>query len=297
MKNRPQTKDEALQLPNASQVALLKKFRNYLEQKRYSTTTIQQYESCVFNFLMWYESKPIEQISINDIRAYNHDAFLKKDKSRSAQNIWISALKLFLEKLEISNIEISEVERPRARTYLPNILSIDEVKELISSYKNLKHKALILTVYSCGLRRSEVLNLKLNDIDSGRGMIRIKNSKGAKDRDIPLPVPLLGLLRAYFKKFKPKEYLFEGSDGGKYSSSSLRSILIQGVRRTKIRKRITLHSLRHSYATHLVEKQINLRYIQEALGHKSSKTTEIYTKLSKDQMSKMISPIDEWENL
>ncbi len=246
---------------------------------------------------MWYKSKPIEQISINDIRAYNHDAFLKKDKSRSAQNIWISALKLFLEKLEISNIEISEVERPRARTYLPNILSIDEVKELISSYKNLKHKALILTVYSCGLRRSEVLNLKLNDIDSGRGMIRIKNSKGAKDRDIPLPVPLLGLLRAYFKKFKPKEYLFEGSDGGKYSSSSLRSILIQGVRRTKIRKRITLHSLRHSYATHLVEKQINLRYIQEALGHKSSKTTEIYTKLSKDQMSKMISPIDEWENL
>ena len=146
-------------------------------------------------------------------------------------------------------------------------------------------------------KRSEVLNLKLNDIDSGRGMIRIKNSKGAKDRDIPLPVPLLGLLRAYFKKFKPKEYLFEGSDGGKYSSSSLRSILIQGVRRTKIRKRITLHSLRHSYATHLVEKQINLRYIQEALGHKSSKTTEIYTKLSKDQMSKMISPIDEWENL
>lgn len=246
---------------------------------------------------MWYKSKPIEQISINDIRAYNHDAFLNKDKSRSAQNIWISALKLFLEKLEISNIEISEVERPRARTYLPNILSIDEVKELISSYKNLKHKALILTVYSCGLRRSEVLNLKLNDIDSGRGMIRIKNSKGAKDRDIPLPVPLLGLLRAYFKKFKPKEYLFEGSDGGKYSSSSLRSILIQGVRRTKIRKRITLHSLRHSYATHLVEKQINLRYIQEALGHKSSKTTEIYTKLSKDQMSKMISPIDEWENL
>ena len=156
LKNRPQTKDEALQLPNASQVALLKKFRNYLEQKRYSTTTIQQYESCVFNFLMWYKSKPIEQISINDIRAYNHDAFLKKDKSRSAQNIWISALKLFLEKLEISNIEISEVERPRARTYLPNILSIDEVKELISSYKNLKHKALILTVYSCGLRRSEV---------------------------------------------------------------------------------------------------------------------------------------------
>lgn len=292
---RVQSKQQQLPLPH--HFSAVRKFKRYLEQRRYAPTTISQYEACIYNFLVWYGDKPILQIDIQAVNAYNHEAFIIKKKSRSAQNIWINALKLFLQKNENIALDVSAVERPRKESYIPQILSVEEIKKVISSYCNLKHKAIIFTIYACGMRRAEVLDLKLSDIDSNRGVIRIRQSKGAKDRDLPLPQNLLPLLRTYYTEYKPKTYLFEGAKGQKYSPSSLRKVLLNGVQKAGIKKKITVHSLRHSYATHLVEAQVNLRYIQEALGHKSSKTTEIYTKLSRHEISKMVSPIDNWEDI
>jgi len=206
-------------------------------------------------------------------------------------------LKLFFTHYNKTQIDINVIERPRKSEKFPEILSEAEIMRLIKNISNQKHQAILLTVYACGLRKSELLNLKINDIDSDRMVIRIKQSKGAKDRDISLPVMLLNILRKYVSKYSPKVYLFEGQkgDGAPYSASSTNQILKAALKKSKIKKHITLHSLRHSYATHLVEKNINLRYIQEALGHRSSKTTELYTKLSKEHMAKMVSPIDDWE--
>jgi len=144
------------------------------------------------------------------------------------------------------------------------------------------------------MRKSELINLKLTDMDSKRRIIRIRNSKGAKDRDVPLPQSLLVQLREYYQHYKPKVYLFNGQNKLQYSAKSIDNILIKGLKKSNINKKITIHNLRHSYATHLVERNINLRYIQEALGHNSSKTTEIYTYLSKENVANMVSPVDFW---
>ena len=275
----------------------LEEYEEYLEQQRYSPSTIKSYILVLKLFLSWFTNRKLTQINIDVLRKFNHDYFIKGSHSRSYQNIWINALKLFLAKHTDIEVDMSNIERPRKSEYLPNILSQEEIKALVNSYDNLKHKAIIMCFYACGLRKSELINLKLIDIDGQRKVIRIRNSKGAKDRDVALPNALLKLLREYFTVFKPEIYLFNGLHKSKYSATSINKVLKKGLIKSKITKRITPHSLRHSYATHLVEQNINLRFIQEALGHKSSKTTEIYTKLSKDQVSKMTSPIDFWEDV
>lgn len=148
-------------------------------------------------------------------------------------------------------------------------------------------------IYSCGLRRSELLALKLTDIDANRGILIIKQAKGKKDRIAPLSEKIVVALREYYKLFKPKEYLFEGQFGGKYSEKSLESVLKQSLAKTHIKKRVSLHWLRHSYATHLLEAGTDLRYIQELLGHNSSKTTEIYTHVSTKNIQNIKSPFDD----
>ena len=193
------------------------------------------------------------------------------------------------------NIDLQQIERPKKGTHLPDILSEEEVRRLIDGYRNLKHKTIIMMYYSCGMRKSELINLKITDLDSSRRVIRIRNSKGAKDRDVSMPLGLLKMISEYYRQYKPTEYLFNGQDSLQYSSSSIDKMLKAGVKKAGIKKRITAHSLRHSYATHLVERNINLRFIQEALGHNSSRTTEIYTKLSKENIANMVSPIDFWE--
>ncbi|MBI3235205.1 MAG: tyrosine-type recombinase/integrase, partial [Bacteroidetes bacterium] len=147
-------------------------------------------------------------------------------------------------------------------------------------------------IYSAGLRRSELLNMKIKDIDSKRMQIRIKQAKGRKDRVVPLSLTVLELLRIYFKAYKPKEFLFEGQGGELYSERSIALVLKKGCEKAKINKKVNLHMLRHSYATHLLEAGTDIRFIQELLGHKSSKTTEIYTHVSMKAINKIGSPID-----
>ena len=176
---------------------------------------------------------------------------------------------------------------------MPNVLSKEEVKKILEAHVNLKHRAMLSLIYSCGLRRSELLHLKSTDIDSKRNIVIIRQSKGRKDRIAPLSPKILDLLRDYYKMYKPKNYLFEGKTEEQYSEQSLQSVLKQALKKVNITKPVTLHWLRHSYATHLLESGTDLRYIQELLGHNSSKTTEIYTHVSTKSLQQIKSPFDD----
>lgn len=160
------------------------------------------------------------------------------------------------------------------------------------SFQNLKHKTIITAIYSAGLRISEAVNLKVNDIDSGRMVIRISGAKGYKDREVMLSEKLLVLLRAYYKKYKPTDWLFEGQKGGKYSTTSIQKVFKRALLKAKIPKNATVHTLRHSFATHLLENGTDIKFIQEFLGHNSIKTTQIYTHLSNSSKSTIKSPLD-----
>ena len=173
------------------------------------------------------------------------------------------------------------------------MLSKEEIKLILNAPSNIKHKAMLSLIYSCGLRRSELLNLKLTDIDSKRGLVIIRQSKGRKDRVAPLSEKILELLRAYYNAYKPNVWLFEGQDKkSQYDENSLSSVLKQTLEKCKINKPVSLHWLRHSYATHLLENGTDLRYIQEILGHSSSRTTEIYTHVSNHNIQRISSPFD-----
>ncbi len=187
------------------------------------------------------------------------------------------------------------IQRPRKAKKLPVVLSENEVKLLLQQVKNIKHKSILFTIYSAGLRRSEVLHLKLIDIDSERNCIIVKGAKGNKDRNTLLSKKLLLLLREYYKVYKPKEYLFEGATGRRYSITSIRKIYGNALVKSGIKKKAHLHTLRHSFATHLLERGTDIRYIQALLGHSSSKTTEIYTHITTKGFDTIESPLDEMD--
>jgi integrase/recombinase XerD len=168
------------------------------------------------------------------------------------------------------------------------------VKSILDAHYNIKHKVMLSLIYSCGLRCGELLNLKPDDIDSKRNIVLIKQSKGKKDRIVPLSIKILEMLRDYYSVYKPSNYLFEGQNKGQpYDARSLQLVLKQALQKTNIKKPVTLHWLRHSYATHLLESGTDLLYIQELLGHNSSKTTEIYTHVSTKSIQQIKSPFDD----
>ena len=190
-------------------------------------------------------------------------------------------------------MEVDFIQRPRREKRLPNVLSKNEVKSILEAPTNLKHRAMLSLIYACGLRRSELLSLTKFDIDSKRMVVIIRMAKGKKDRIVPLSPKILSLLRDYYKSYNPKEFLFEGQGGGKYSEKSLENVFKQSLLKANNKKPVTLHWLRHSYATHLLESGTDLRYIQDLLGHKSSKTTEIYTHASTKSIEHIKSPFDD----
>lgn len=191
-------------------------------------------------------------------------------------------------------INIDQIHRPKREKTLPNVLSKEEVKQLLEAHSNLKHKTMLSLIYSCGLRCGELLALKPVHIDSKRNIVLLKNSKGKKDRIVPLSGKILEMLRDYYKLYKPTTYLFEGQTiGTPYDARSLQLVLKQALQKTGTTKPVTLHWLRHSYATHLLESGTDLRYIQELLGHNSSKTTEIYTHVSTKSIQQIKSPFDD----
>jgi len=273
-------------------VKKLNDFSKYMKLKRYSDHTINSYMGSMYLFFNFHYKKNLQNISNSDVFDFNYNYILKKGYSVSFQNQFINAIKLFCSNIEKACIDIEQIERPFSPNTLPVILSLEEVEKLLNSLSNIKHRCMLTIIYSAGLRRSELLNLKLEDVDSKRMMISIKTAKGNKDRVVPLSETALDMLRTYYKEYKPTVYLFEGWGGGKYSETSLQSVFKNAKFLAGIKKRCTLHTLRHSYATHLLESGINLRYIQEILGHKSPRTTQIYTHVSTEGLSRVTSPLE-----
>ncbi|MBM6498063.1 site-specific tyrosine recombinase/integron integrase [Flavobacterium macrobrachii] len=281
-------------LPSVEGIEAIEKFKQYLRSKRYSESTITTYSEALKSFFTFFNSKSINLITNEDIICYNNDYVLKNKLSASYQNQVVNAVKLYFKTIKDTMIEVEKIHRPKRAKVLPNVLSKEEVKKILEANSNLKHKAMLSMIYSCGLRRSELLNLKFSDIDSKRNIVIIRQSKGKKDRITPLSAKILDLLRRYYKEYSPKTYLFEGQEKNtQYSARSLEEVLKKSVKLASINKPVTLHWLRHSYATHLLESGTDLRYIQELLGHNSSKTTEIYTHVSTKNIQQIKSPFDD----
>ena len=278
--------EEALPVQHSFPIEYIK----HLELKRYSINTARNYVSLFSKFVAHFKSKDLLEINELDIKEYMRAA--AKGKSASYQNQMINAIKFYYEQVLDMPQRFYDFGRPRKEHRLPTVLSEEEVIKLIDSVNNLKHKAILVTIYSCGLRLSELLNLKINDIESDRHLVVVRGAKGNKDRTTVLSEATLGLLRKYFKCYRPKTYLFEGAKGEIYSASSVQHILKVGLAAAKIKKKASPHTLRHSFATHLLENGTDLRYIQTLLGHSSPKTTEIYTQVSTRSLHDVASPID-----
>ena len=269
-------------------------FIRYLNSKRYSPNTIKVYSDSMSTFLRYFSMKDITDISNDDLIDFNNNYILKNNFSASFQNQVVNAVKLYFSAIQHKKIDVELIHRPRREKVLPNVLSKEEVKAILNAHVNIKHKMMLSLIYSCGLRCGELLALHPVHIDSKRNIIFLKNAKGKKDRIVPLSPLILKMLREYYKIYKPKTYLFEGQNISlPYDARSLQLILKQALEKTGIRKPVTLHWLRHSYATHLLESGTDLRYIQELLGHSSSKTTEIYTHVSTKSIQQIKSPFDD----
>ena len=283
-------------IANDSNAALLERFSDYMKEMRYSKNTINSYVECLRIFFNFFSSKHYLEIDNNDITQFNRDYILNQKLSATYQGQFINAIKLFYKKIPRKRLIVEHLERPRKGNPLPKVLSKEDVSRLLMATRNVKHKAILSLIYACGLRRSELLNMQITDIDSKRGVINIRHAKGDKDRIVPLSEKILTLLREYFKLYKPDKWLFEGKIAGtQYTETSINHIFQRAKKKGGVTMPCTLHTLRHCYATHLLEAGTDIRYIQALLGHKHSKTTEIYTHVTTKSIQKIKSPFDDLE--
>lgn len=268
-----------------------KEYIALLETRRYCASTARTYTTLFADFVKHFQPRALHELNEFDIKDYVH-GIVKAGKSASYQNQVINAIKFYYEQVLDMPQRFYEIDRPNKERKLPLVLSEEEVVRLFEAVSNIKHKAILVTMYSCGLRISELLGLKLSDIQADRKLVLIRQGKGRKDRTTLLAPTTLQLLRKYYLACRPKVYLFEGGDGIPYSARSVSNILKQALYRANIKKPATPHTLRHSFATHLLENGTDLRYIQTLLGHNSPKTTEIYAHVSTRYLQDVKSPIE-----
>jgi integrase/recombinase XerD len=262
-----------------------------LELKKYSNSTVKSYVSSFEDYINYYNAKVIDDLNENDIRSYLQ--WLAQNKrSNSYINQSINSIKFYYEIVLGMPNRFYSIERPRKEKKLPIVLSKEYVRKLIDNTNNIKHRCIVSLLYSAGLRRSELLNLKITDIDSSRMLILVRDAKGNKDRYTLLSETALKDLRVYYKQWKPSSFLFESPNGEKYSPNSVGKIITVAATKAGIKKTVSPHTLRHSFATHLLESGTDLRYIQLLLGHSSTKTTEIYTHVAKSSFDSIINPLD-----
>ncbi len=277
---------------NEVSVSALLALEKTLIIKRFSAATVRMYKNKFSLFLSKFMERDLRQISKEEIEGFVYELVVKSKISESYQNQLINAVKAYYEHVLGMPREYYDIKRPKRALSIPNVLSEKEVLKIIESPKNIKHKAILWTIYSAGLRISELVNLRIVDIHSDEGFIFVKDSKGKKDRKTILSPHLVVLLRTYYKAHRPSYWLFEGQTGGKYSVGSVRSIFRKAVDVTNSNPWSTVHTLRHSFATHCIEHKVNLRHIQTMLGHNSPKTTEIYTRTIEINNKKITSPLD-----
>jgi len=271
----------------------LEQFNYYLESQRYSKSTQSAYMGFISSFLGYFTNRESIGISLADIYRYNSQVIIRSGYSVSYQRQFISALKLFYGYVIHCSFEIEDLERPAKEQRLPEVLNKKEIKAILRNTRNIKHRSILSTIYSAGLRIGELLNLRIKDLDANRMLLRVEMSKGRKDRYIKMSQDNLVLLREYYKKYRPQYYLFEGVGGNQYSSGSIRKILARACYKSSIKKRVTPHTLRHSYATHMLELGVDLRYVQAMLGHSKPETTMIYTHISTAKIQNLANPFDE----
>jgi len=266
-----------------------------LKELRYSKNTLDTYKHMFEEFINHFSETKIDEITDEMIIEFLRYLVNERNISGSYQNQSINSIKFYYERVKGGQRKIYTIDRPRKEKMLPEVLGEEEVVQILNATENLKHKAILMTIYSAGLRISELINLRIKDIDSKRMQIRVEQGKGKKDRYTLLGQKTLEILRKYVTEYKPKEWLFEGVYGNKYSQKGIQAILRKSVEKVGLKKRISVHTLRHSFATHLLEAGTDIRYIQSLLGHSSGKTTEIYTHITTKGFDQIKSPLDKLE--
>jgi site-specific recombinase XerD len=274
-----------------NQVAL-KRYTELLALKAYSKTTCRTYTTAFYNLLQILGKVPVASLTRERVQAYLLWLLREKGYSEANLHTTINALKFYFEQVEGRGREFYDLPRPKKPSKLPSVLSEQEMISLIEGTENLKHRSLLMTAYSAGLRVSELVSLKLRDIDSNRMLIHLHGAKGKRDRMVPLSQKLLETLRAYFRQYRPKIYLFESEPGRPHEASYAQAVLREAKKKAGVQKKGSVHLLRHSYATHLLEAGTDIRYIQSFLGHKSLVTTMRYTHVSQLKVETIQSPLD-----
>lgn len=270
-------------------------FLEYMQLHNYSLSTFATYHHLVLRYINSFKGHKIKQINgfgTTEVDTYHKLWLQQNNPSPSLINQSVNAIKLYYRVNGNNSIDFSEVHRPLKNKLLPKVYSREEVAGIIGQIDNLKHKTLILLIYSSGLRISEALNMRVEDVLFDRKLIFIRRAKGRKDRYSLLGNKTHTILANYIKEEQPAGYLFEGQYGGQYSTTSIRNILHMAKRKAGVKTQGSVHTLRHSFATHLLENGTDLRYIQELLGHRSSRTTEVYTHVSTLNLSQITSPGD-----
>ena len=285
---------EANHIPplSATHVLALKAYLELLSLKNYSQNTIKNYRNWFIYFLKSFPDRKPSGIVKNEIIDFLVSFRKSKSWSATSQNQLINAIKFFYEQLLKRPREVYDLPRAQKPYQLPEIFSASEILAILNACENLKHRTILSLGYACGLRVSELVNLKISEVDSKRMVINIRQGKGKKDRIVMLSEKLLELFRTYYTEYKPKVWMFEGQTGEQYSSRSIQAVLHHAKEKAGIKKKGSIHALRHSFATHLLESGTDIVSIKELLGHNSLRTTMTYTHVSKKHLSKIKSPFD-----
>ena len=270
----------------------VKKMVELLRLKGYSNNTIKTYQNEFAQFLSALKNYPVDSCDAQKLRSYMLYCHERLKLTENTLHSRLNALKFYFEQVLHRDKLFFDIPRPKKHLQLPKTIHQKDIKKMFDLTTNLKHNTMLKLCYGMGLRLSEIINLKITDIDSNNMQVFIEKGKGKKDRYVNLPQSILEQLRAYYKEYRPKTYLFEGQNGGQYSARSTQQVFKNALQKAGINKKVGIHSLRHSYATHLLEQGTDIRFIQELLGHKDLKTTLIYTDVSNNSIRNIASPLD-----
>jgi len=271
---------------------LISKYEHQLTLKNYSGRTLKAYVNGLNIFLEYVQMNGIHKVSSQQLSEFFYHCKKELGYGYSMMKQLLASVRFLYHEVLNEEVDFNFHIKMKKPSQIPAVLSTREVEVLLKSFSNLKHKAIFTLMYSAGSRVGELLSLKIKDIDSDRMQIRISQGKGQKDRYSILSEKVLPLLRDYVKEYQTKEYLFEGQNGGPYSASSIQALMRKHKLICKITKKATPHTLRHSFATHLLDNGTDIRFIQELLGHKHISTTQIYTHVSSRRLKDVKSPVE-----
>ncbi|MBS9767425.1 MAG: tyrosine-type recombinase/integrase [Flavobacteriaceae bacterium] len=287
----PKKQEIATEICPQNQIAL-QNFINTLDLKAYSKHTVRLYVNEFEQLLKLLKNTPVDMLTPEKLKDYFLYCLEKRKAKESTMNSKINAIKFYFEQVLHQPKMFFDIPRPKKPLLLPKMLSKSEVSKILRVTTNPKHLLVLQLCYGMGLRVSEIVNIRIEDIDSENMRVLIRGAKGKKDRYTNLPTSVLEPMREYYRLFQPQEWLFEGQYGGQYSVRSVQAVFKNAMKKAKINKTIGIHGLRHSYATHLIESGADIRFIKDLLGHNSIKTTQIYTHITDISKSQIKSPLD-----